>query len=785
MMAKDGKFAEIAIPIEGMHCASCQSHIATALTQLPGVQTAGVSLVARQAAVTYDPAVTSPETLVGAIRRAGYGADLPSAARTDFERQELREKAGAAEYRSLRMKASVSLAAAGIAMWLSMPLMNAGGHAGGSHAADPFLDWAMRTVDPLVSALFPWLYRLDADLLRFTLLAITATLMAGPGRHFYVRAWAALRRRRADMNTLIATGTGAAFVFSLAATIAPSWFEARGVRPDVYFEAVAVILALVLTGSALESRARTETTAALRKLVSLQPRTANVIHNLIEREVPLEGVRPGDILVVRPGERIPVDGVVTEGSSAVDESMLTGEPMPVEKRLGGTVFGGTFNRMGAFRFRATASGSDGVLARIVRLMQQAQGSKAAIERLADRGSAVFVPAVLAISAVTWLVWRLAAPEEPVARAFAAAIAVLIIACPCAMGLAVPTAVMVAAGRGAAGGILIKGGETIERLARLKTVLFDKTGTLTEGRPRVTDAIGSEEQLGRVASLEALSEHPLAEAIVAYAKDRGLASGEVRGFRTTPGLGASGTVGGMEVIVGRESFLRDAGIACEALDADAARLEGEGKTVMFAGTDGQASVLFAVADPVKPVSASAIRTLSGMGVDVWMLTGDREAAARKAGETLGITKIVAGVLPEGKVDEVKRAQAGGRMVAMVGDGVNDAPALAQADVGIAMASGSDIAIEAADVTLLRGDPRDVAAAIGLARAAMRIMKQNLFWAFFYNVAGIPIAAGALYPVFGLSLSPVLASLAMALSSVSVVSNSLRLRRFRFEHAGGRQ
>ncbi|MSV27627.1 MAG: copper-translocating P-type ATPase [Bryobacterales bacterium] len=779
---------EIVIPIEGMHCASCQSHVGDALLRLPGVGTAAVSLAARQAAVAYDPAITSPAALVEAIREAGYTADLPSAARTEFERQESRERSEAAEYRSLRTKASVTLAAAAVAMWLSMPLMNGSangaGHAG-SHPADPFLNWAMRTVDPLVSALFPWLYRLDANLLRGALLATTLVLMVWPGRHFYVRAWAALRRRRADMNTLIATGTGAAFLFSAAATLVPSWFEARGVRPDVYYEAVAVILALVLTGSALESRARKQTTAALRKLVSLQPRTAKVIDNLIEHEIPLERVRRGSILVVRPGERIPVDGILTAGSSAVDESMLTGEPMPVEKHAGDGVFGGTLNRTGSFRFRATALGSDGVLARIVRLMQQAQGSKASIERLADRVSAVFVPVVLAVSAVTWIVWRLAAPEEPVARAFAAAIAVLVIACPCAMGLAVPTAVMVAAGAGAAGGILIKGGDTIERLARLNIVLFDKTGTLTEGRPRVTDAIGSEEQIARVASLEALSEHPLAEAIVEYAKDRGLASSEVSGFQTSPGLGASGTVAGTEVIVGRESYLRDAGIACETLDADAARLEEEGKTLMFAGADGKVAALFAVADPVKPVSASAVRALSGMGVDVWMLTGDREAAARNVARTLGITKVVAGVLPEGKVAEVKRAQAGGRVVAMVGDGVNDAPALAQADVGIAMASGSEIAIEAADVTLLRGDPRDVAAAIALARAAMRIMKQNLFWAFLYNVAGIPIAAGALYPAFGVSLSPVLASLAMALSSVSVVSNSLRLRRFRLELDGGRQ
>jgi Cu+-exporting ATPase len=402
--------------------------------------------------------------------------------------------------------------------------------------------------------------------------------------------------------------------------------------------------------------------------------------------------------------------------------------------------------------------------------------------MADRVSAVFVPVVFGVAAVTWIAWRVAAPEEPMAPAFAAAIAVLVIACPCAMGLAVPTAVMAATGAGASAGILIKGGETIERLAKVNTVLFDKTGTLTEGRPRVTDAIGTEEQIARVAAVEALSEHRYAEAIVAYAKARGITPAEVYGFRSAPGLGARGTVDGAEVVVGRESYLEESGIACEALDAEAARLEGEGKSLMFAGSGSRASVLFAVADPLKPASAAAVRALGAINVDVWMLTGDREPAARLAAKSLGITKVVAGVLPEGKVDEVRRAQQGGRIVAMVGDGVNDAPALAQADAGIAMASGSEIAIEASDVTLLRGDPRDVAASVALARATVRIMRQNLVWAFLYNVAGIPIAAGALYPLFGVTLSPVLASLAMALSSVSVVSNSLRLRRFRMEPEG---
>jgi len=615
-------------------------------------------------------------------------------------------------------------------------------------------------------------------------------VMAWAGRHFYARAWTAFRHHSADMNTLVAVGTGAAFLYSVIATVAPGFFLARGVAPDVYYEAVIVIIALVLTGNAFESRAKRQTATSLRALADLQPKTARVVRDAAEVDVPVEVVRSGDVVVVRPGERVAVDGQLESGESAVDESMITGEAIPVLKRPGDRVIGGTINRTGAFRYRATTVGADSVLAQIVKLMRDAQGSRAPIQRLADRISAVFVPVVVSLAIATFVAWFVAVHSggagggEAAVRAFAAAVAVLIIACPCAMGLAVPTAVMVATGKGAELGVLIKGGEALQRAGDVSTVVLDKTGTVTEGRPTVTDvvvvpgaALGGDDVLRLAASLESSSEHPLADAVVRRARERGLALEAASGFRSVTGRGVEGHVSGDRVAVGSRDFVRELGVDPAPLDTDAERLATAGRTPVHVVVNGALAGLVAVADPIKPGARDTVRRLRQMGLDVVMLTGDDERTARAVAREAGIERVVAGVLPEGKVAEVKRLQGEGHVVAMVGDGINDAPALARADVGIAIGTGTDVAVEAADVALMRGDLAGVADAIRLSRRTMRTMKQNLFWAFAYNVVGIPVAAGALYPAIGLLLSPILASAAMAFSSVSVVGNSLRLRRFR--------
>ncbi len=685
------------------------------------------------------------------------------------------------------MKAGVSFAVAVVAMIVSMPLMAVGEHGHGA-TVDPFMRWAMEWLSPALRSALPWLYAIPRAALAWGLLVATLGVMAWAGRHFYTRAWAAFRHHSADMNTLVAVGTGAAFVYSVAATVAPGFFLSRGVQPDVYYEAVVFIIALILAGNAMEARAKRQTSAALRALAELQPRTARVRRADAEIDVPVEEVRRGDAVVVRPGERIPVDGQVLSGASAVDESMLSGESMPVQKGAGDRVIGGTINRTGAFQYRATTLGAESVLARIVKLMRDAQGSRAPIQRLADRISAVFVPIVLSIAIATFVVWFVSGNEAPGVRAFAAAVAVLIIACPCAMGLAVPTAVMVSTGKGAEYGVLIKGGEALQRAGDLTTVVLDKTGTVTEGRPTVTELalapnvegglLPSEDELLRlVASLESRSEHPLADAIVTRAKDAGLALAAPDAFESATGRGAVGVVEGRTVAVGNALLMSDYSVVVDPLQGDAARLAAEGKTPMYVAVDGRLVGLVAVSDPIKESSRAAVRRLRAMGLEVVMLTGDNRHTAEAVAREAGIERVVAEVLPEGKVAEIERLQGAGGVVAMVGDGINDAPALARADVGIAIGTGTDIAAEAADVVLMRGDLDGVAAAIHLSRRTMRTMKQNLFWAFIYNVVGIPVAAGVLYPAFGLLLSPILASAAMAFSSVSVVANSLRLRRAR--------
>jgi Cu+-exporting ATPase len=774
----------LTLAVEGMTCAACQATVQKALQRQPGVIDAAVSLMMKNAAVTYDPAVTGPEALVEAVRETGYEAELPRPEQTAFAEQEARDRSQEQEFRDLRRKALVSGAAGVVAMLVSMPLMVANGHAAHGTVGDPFMRWAMERLTPALRAAMPWLYRIPAAVLSWSLLVLTLAVMAWAGRRFYVRAWAGLRHRSADMNTLVAVGTGAAFLYSVLATVVPGFFLSRGVPPDVYYEAVVIIIALILTGNTLEARAKSRTAAALRSLVALQPRTARVVRDESELDVPVEQVASGDTLLVRPGERVPVDGEILSGASAVDESMLTGESMPVEKQPGDRVIGGTLNRTGAFRYRATHLGADSVLAQIVRLMRDAQSSRAPIQKLADRISGIFVPVVIALALVTFAVWFVAADTAPAVRAFAAAVAVLIIACPCAMGLAVPTAVMVATGRGAELGILIKGGEALQRAGDVTTVVLDKTGTVTEGRPAVTDVVpapgasrGADELLRLVASLEASSEHPLADALVRQARERGLTLLPIEGFQSLTGLGAVGVVAGSFVAVGNEKLMTEYAADVSPLKAEAERLAGEGRTPVYAAVDGALAGLLAVADPLKPTAREAVARLKGMGLDVVLLTGDNRRTAEAVARDAGIDRVVAEVLPDGKVAEVRRLQGEGAVVAMVGDGINDAPALAQADVGIALGTGTDIAVEASDVTLMRGDPRGVATAIALSRRTMRTMKENLFWAFIYNVIGIPVAAGVLYPVFGVLLSPILASAAMALSSVSVVTNSLRLRRAR--------
>ena len=745
--------SSVRIPVSGMTCAACSARVQRALEKQPGVEDANVNLMMKTATVRFDPQAMSPERLVEAIKQTGYGAELAPADQTAFEEQEARDRAQDEEFQELRTKAIVSGVIGAVTMVASMWLM------GSAHDS--------------------------ARILNLVTLPATLGVMLWAGRHFYTRAWAAFRHHSADMNTLIALGTGAAFVYSMIATLAPRFFLARGVTPDVYYEAVIIIIALILTGNAFEARAKRQTSSALRSLAQLQPKTARVARKggqgETEVDVPVEAVMRGETVIVRPGERVPVDGEVLAGESAVDESMLTGESSPVAKKPGDPVIGGTINRTGAFRFRATTLGADSVLARIVKLMRDAQGSRAPIQKLADRISAIFVPVVISIAIATFVVWYVSVDQAPVVRAFAAAVAVLIIACPCAMGLAVPTAVMVSTGKGAELGVLIKGGEALQRAGDVRTIVVDKTGTVTEGRPTVTDIVvapssrySADEVLRLVAAVESLSEHPLADAITRNARERKISLSTPEGFQSVTGRGVTGSVGGIRVAAGNARLLQDLGIDPSPLQADLDRLMSDGRTAIFVAIDGALGAVVAVADPIKATSREAIGRFHDLGLEVVMLTGDNQRTADAVARQAGIDRVIAGVLPDGKVAEIERLQQAGKVVAMVGDGINDAPALAKADVGMAIGTGTDIAVEAGDIVLMRGDLRAAAHAIQLSRLTMRTMKQNLFWAFVYNVVGIPIAAGVLYPALGVMLSPILASAAMAFSSVSVVANSLRLR-----------
>jgi P-type Cu+ transporter len=766
---RTGGTERVDLPIGGMSCASCAARVEKTLQQVPGVADASVNFATTTATVQYDPSRVSVGELRAAVEGAGYTAAAPrdetALAETDAEREER-----AREYAALRRKFWTSAALTVPIVILSMGMVQF-----------PYRNWLL------------------------LVLSLPVLFWAGGG--IYRSAWAALKHRAADMNTLVALGTGAAFLYSLVATVWPHAFMATGQMVDVYYEAATVIITLVLFGRMLEERAKGQTGEAIRRLIGLQPRTARVVRDGREIDVPLEQVVVGDIVLVRPGEKIPVDGRVIDGASAVDESMLTGEPIPAEKTAGSLVYGGTLNKTGVFRFEATAVGADTVLQRIVRMVREAQGSKAPIQRLADRISGVFVPVVLLIAIATFVLWFDFGPEPRLIHALMTFVAVLIIACPCALGLATPTAIMVGTGRGAESGILIRGGEALETAGRVTTVVLDKTGTITEGRPSVTDVLpasgvqafgrsgvqedrsedpnartperlnADDELLRLAASAERGSEHPLGEAIVRAAEERGLRLAEASDFNATPGQGIEATVEGQRVRLGNGSWMEAHGVQIAALAKTADRLSADGKTPMFIALDGEAAGLIAVADRIKESTIPAVNQLHSLGLEVIMLTGDNRRTAEAVARRVGIDRVVAEVLPVGKLEEVGRLQAEGKVVTMVGDGINDAPALAKADVGIAIGSGTDVAIEAGDITLVRGDLAGVVAAICLSRATMRTIRQNLFFAFVYNVVGIPVAAGLLAAFGGPFLSPMIAGAAMALSSVSVVTNSLRLRRVR--------
>lgn len=742
----------ITLGVQGMTCAACQAHVERALRETTGVTSASVNLMTHSARVVYEPAVARLESLYDAVREAGYDVSPASedATEEDHEKQE----------RQLKIRALATIVGGAGTMLLSMPMA--------IHGQPGLLDRAtMRLV--------PWLYRTPASVLEYTMLVITLAGMAWAGGAIYQRAWQAARHRSTNMNTLVALGTGAAFAYSVAATIFPAFFLTHGLRADVYYDSVLLILGFLLLGNWLDARAKRRTLDALHAFAELQPQTARVLRDGVESEVPVAVLTPGEVVIVRPGERIPVDGIVLAGASSVDESLITGESVPVARGVGERLIGGSLNYDGALEYRATSIGADSVLGQMLRLMEEAQSSKAPMQQLADRVSAVFVPTVLALAALTFVVWFIAGHAGGAGRAFAIAVAVLVIACPCAMGLAVPAALTVAIGRAAQLGILFKGGESVERLARVDTIVLDKTGTLTEGKPGITavHAHSMEESalVSIAASLEQRSEHPLARAVLEYASAHGIPTAGASDVRAIPGKGLTGTVQGSAVATGNRALMLDLGISLPETAITQA-----GETPLYVAVDGGYAGLLTARDSLRPGAAEAVSKLRRMGMQVAMLTGDSRAAADEIAQMVAIDQAYADLLPEAKLAKIRELQSEGRKVAMVGDGINDAAALAQADAGLAIGTGADLAREAGDAILLRGEPMQIVMAIALARHTLRVMRQNLGWALGYNVVGIPIAAGVLYPLTGLLLNPAVAAAAMALSSVSVLANSLRLKRF---------
>jgi P-type Cu+ transporter len=736
----------LTIPIGGMRCASCAANIERALHKVEGVITAYVNFGTETAGVEYIPAQVEPAILRRAIKEAGYEPrEVAAETRVDREREARIE-----EIRTLRQKFIVSLV-------LSLPIFFG----------------SMPTFFPWVPA---WLQN------PYVLLVLATPVQFWVGWQFYQGCWSALKHKTTDMNTLIAIGTSAAYGYSVVVTLVPEWFTRLGMGTHVYYDTAVMIITLIILGRLLEARARGRTSEAMRKLMGLRAKTARVLRHGKEADIPVEEVEIGDLVLVRPGEKVPVDGMITEGHSTLDESMLTGESIPVDKAPDDEVFGATLNKTGSFTLRAMRVGKETMLAQIIKLVEEAQGSKAPIQRLADYVASIFVPAVIGVAVVTFLVWALFGPEPALTFALLNFVAVLIIACPCALGLATPTAIMMGTGKGAEHGVLFKNSTSLETAHKLQAIILDKTGTLTQGQPTVTDVVTHNgfteaEVLRLAAAAERGSEHPLGEAIVAAGRARDLALEEAHDFAALPGHGIRASVGARPVLIGNRKLMHDADISLGKLDEAAAQLASEGKTPIFVAVDGHGAGIIAVADTLKPHAQAAVTALHRLGLEVLMITGDNRRTAEAIGRQLGIDRVLAEVLPEEKATQVKQLQAQGKRVAMVGDGINDAPALAQADIGIAIGTGTDVAMEAADITLITGDVRGVVAAMQLSRRTMRTIKQNLFWAFIYNILGIPIAAGVLYPFFGVLLNPIFAAAAMAMSSVSVVSNSLRLRWFR--------
>jgi P-type Cu+ transporter len=753
-------------PVDGMTCAACVNRITRFLANVDGVEAANVNLATETATVRYDPSRVGLEQLGTAVEAAGYDARLERAvsASQDPAIQEIadarsdRDAIAARNLRSLRRRLIVAAA-------LTVPLL---------------LGLARMTVAP-------WLPAFLTDPL--VQLALATPVQFWAAQPFYAGAWRALRHGVADMNTLVVVGTSAAYFYSLATILFPDFFRAAGLGMEgddlpLYFDTAAAIITLILAGRFLEARARSSTSDAIRRLVGLAPRSARVIRDDHEHDVAIEDVAVGDLVRVRPGEKVAVDGVVVDGRSAIDESMVTGESLPVTKAAGDEVIGATLNTTGTLTFRATRVGRDTVLAHVIRLVAEAQGSRAPIQRLADAVTGVFVPVVLGLAALTFVIWLVAGPDPAFNVALLNTVAVLIIACPCALGLATPTSIMVGTGKGAEAGILFRNAEALERLGSVRTVVLDKTGTLTVGRPRVTEVTrvdGAPEEaqlLALVAAAEVGSEHGLGEAIVRHVRDDlGHPFPVADAFEATAGEGVNAVVGGSTVVVGRPGFLEAAAIDVAPLRAIADSVAADGRSPVLVAIDGRPAAVIAVADTLKQGSVEAVAELRRLGLDVVMLTGDNRRTAEAIAQLAGITTVIADVRPEGKAAAIRSLQAGGRAIAMVGDGINDAPALAAADVGIAMGTGTDVAMESAGVTLMRGDLGTIPTAIALSRATMRNVRENLFWAFAYNVTLIPVAMGVLYPAFGILLDPILAAAAMALSSVTVVSNALRLRRFR--------
>jgi len=740
----DVGIASVEIPIKGMECASCVQKIEKALLETEGVFKAAVNLATERAKVEYIPAQTNLSELKKVIESTGYKVlEVKEGEVEDYERV-IRER----EYRKLKKKFFFGLAISIIVLIGSLE----------------------------------WLPGVPGFLRNYYLLWILATpVQFWAGWQFYRGAWGAFLHRNADMNTLIAVGTSAAYLYSIAAIFFPSFFISGGIEPKVYFDTSVIIITLILLGRVLEARAKGQTSEAIKKLIGLQPKTARVIRDEKEVDIRVDEVLVGDIIIVRPGEKIPVDGIVRDGKSYADESMITGESIPVEKKTGDEVIGATINKSGSFKFEATKVGKDTALAQIIKLVQEAQGSKAPIQRLADKIAGYFVQVVISIAVLTFIIWFLLGPKPALTIALLNFVAVMIIACPCALGLATPTAIMVGTGKGAEKGVLIKGGESLETAHKINTIVFDKTGTLTKGEPEVTDIISldnlsDKEILLYAGSAEKNSEHPLGEAIVRKAITEKIELIEPVEFNSIAGFGVEAKIDDKKILLGNQKLLQDRKVEISNFVSKAEELSKDGKTPIYLAMDGKASAIIGVADTLKENSREAVQELHQLGLEVVMLTGDNKRTAEAIARKAGIDRVISEVLPEDKVSEVKKLQEERKIVAMVGDGINDAPALAQADVGIAIGTGTDVAMEASDIALIKGDLSGVVTAIKLSKRTMKTIRQNLFWAFFYNVIGIPVAAGVLYPFFKILLSPVIASAAMAFSSVSVVSNSLRLRRF---------